>query len=77
MGMERKGRGELHAVLRRMEDGIYRAEYTGELNPENPDERAFPDFHVSTSLQSVKLWVEQMAQGMGYSRVVWDGLPPN
>ena len=47
--MERRGRGELHAVLRRMEDGIYRAEYTGELNPEDPDERAFPDSHVSTA----------------------------
>jgi hypothetical protein len=59
-----------------MEDGMYRAEYTGELNPENPDEREFPDFHVSISMASVKLWVEQMAQGMGYSRVVWDRLPP-
>jgi hypothetical protein len=73
--METKDRGELHAVLRKMEDGIYRAEYTGELNPENPYEREFPDFHVSTSMESARSWVEQMARGMGYSRVVWDHLP--
>lgn len=75
--MERNDRGEFHAVLRRVEDGVYRAEYTGEFNPEKPDEREFPDFHLSTSMQSAKLWVEQMAQGMGYSRVVWDQLPPS
>jgi hypothetical protein len=60
-----------------VEDGVYRAEYTGEFNPEKPDEREFPDFHLSTSVESAKLWVEQMARGMGYSSVVWDQLPPN
>jgi hypothetical protein len=70
--MAKQDRGELHAVLRRMEDGTYRAEYTGELNPDNPDERELPDFHLSTSKESVTNWVEQMAEGMGYSRVVWD-----
>ena len=75
--MEKIDRGEFHAVLRRMEDGVYRAEYAGELNPENPDDRELSDFHLSTSVKSAKLWVEQMAQGMGYSRVVWDQLPPN
>jgi len=73
--MASQNRGELRAVLRRMEDGIWRAEYTGEFNPENPDEREIPDFHVSTSKESVRLWVEQMARGMGYSRVVWDQSP--
>jgi hypothetical protein len=70
--MAKLDRGELRAVMRRMEDGTYRAEYSGEFNPENPDEREFPDFHLSTSEESVRNWVEQMAQGMGYSRVVWD-----
>ncbi len=75
--METKTRGELHAALRKMPDGTYRAEFPGEFNPDHPDEREFPDFHLSTSMQSVKLWVEQMALGLGYSRVVWDRLPSN
>jgi hypothetical protein len=68
-------RGEFHAVIREMEPGVFRAEYSGELNPENPDAREFPDFHLGTSLTDVKTWVEQMARSMGYHRVVWDSLP--
>ena len=67
--------GEFHASLRQVEPAMFRAEYVGELNPENPDQRAFPDFHVGTSAQDVKIWVEQMARGLGYERVVWDELP--
>jgi len=67
--------GELHARLREEEPGLFRAEYVGELNPQNPDERAFPDFHVGTNARDVKIWVEQMARGLGYERVMWDELP--
>ena len=68
-------RGDLPAVMREIENGIYRAEYSGEINPENSDEREIPDYHVGTDPTAVKSWVEQMAHGMGYSRVVWDELP--
>jgi hypothetical protein len=66
--------GPLHAVLREVEPGLYRAEYSGEINPENPDEREVPDFHVGTDAAGVKHWVEEMASGLGYDEVVWD--PP-
>jgi hypothetical protein len=69
-------RGAFHAVLREVEPGIYRAEYSAESNPENPDAREFPDYHLGTSVAAVKVWVEQLAQGLGYARVVWDELPP-
>jgi hypothetical protein len=67
--------GDLHASLREVEAGVFRAEYSGEINPENPDARASPDYHVGTSADDVKIWVEQMALGLGYNRVVWDTLP--
>lgn len=69
--------GVFHAAIREMEPGVFRAEYRGELNPDDPDERELPDFHLGTSVSDVKIWVEQMAQSMGYSRVVWDTLPVN
>ncbi|HEY4042359.1 MAG TPA: hypothetical protein VGM32_11025 [Rhodopila sp.] len=64
--------GSLHAALREIEPGLFRAEYSGEINPENPDEREIPDFHVGTDAAGVKQWVERMAAGLGYDRVVWD-----
>ena len=67
--------GEFHASIRRIESGLFRAEYRAEMNPEQPDERAIPDYHVGTSLADVKIWVEQMARGLGYQQVVWDELP--
>ncbi len=67
--------GELHANMQEVEPGLFRAEYVGELNPTNPDQRAFPDLHVGTDPREVKTWVEQMARGLGYDRVIWDSLP--
>ena len=67
--------GELHASMREVEPGVFRAEYLGELNPERPDQRAFPDTHLGSSPEEVKTWVEQMALSLGYERVVWDSLP--
>jgi hypothetical protein len=50
--------GIMHAVLREIEPRLFRAEYSGEINPQNPDERKIPDFHVGTDVGSVKLWVK-------------------
>jgi hypothetical protein len=68
-------RGEFHAVLRRTAGGLYQAQYSAEFNPENPDARELPDFHLSSTMADAQVWVEQMALGMGYSRVIWDSLP--
>lgn len=66
-------RGALHATLREVESGVYQAEYKGEMNPESPaDERAFPDMHVGTDRDGVRMWVEEMARAMGYERVEWE-----
>ena len=74
--LEKEGSlGEFHARLRKVEDGLYRAEYSGEINPENTDARDIPDTHVGTSAADVKIWVEQMALQLGYDRVIWDELP--
>jgi hypothetical protein len=72
---KRRSRGDFHAILRRVEDGLFRADYSGEINPENPNEREILDYHLGTSATDVKVWVENMAQGIGYQRVVWDELP--
>ncbi len=68
-------RGVLHASIEQVEENLFRAEYLGELNPENPDRRALPDTHVATTDEAVKTWVEQMALSMGYERVDWDRPP--
>jgi hypothetical protein len=67
--------GEFHASLRQVEKDLFRAQYSGEINPDNPDEREIPDYHIGTSADGVKNWVEEMARGLGYEQVVWDELP--
>jgi hypothetical protein len=67
--------GEFHASLRRVEDGLFRAEYSGEINPDHSDARQIPDVHLGSSATDVKVWVEQMAKDLGYTRVIWDTLP--
>jgi hypothetical protein len=53
--------------------GLFRAGYSGEINPQDPDKREIHDFHVGTDAAGVKHWVEEMAAGLGYERVaVWD-----
>jgi hypothetical protein len=66
------GKGTLHAVLREIEPGLFRAEYRGEINPDSPDEREIPDFHIGTDASGVKQWVDEMATRLGYQAVVWD-----
>jgi hypothetical protein len=65
-------KGTMHAVLHETEPGLYRAEYSGELNPEDPDAREFPDSHIGTDADGVRQWVESMAANLGYDKVVWD-----
>ncbi len=64
---------DFHAKLEQLEDGLFRASYLGETNPEDPAPgQALPDSHLGTDPGEVKTWVEQMALSMGYSRVIWD-----
>ena len=67
--------GVLRARMRQVEGELFRAEYSGEINPEPTDARDIPDYHVGASAKDVKIWVEQMARGLGYDRVEWDELP--
>ncbi len=67
--------GALHAMLREVEPGLYRADYSGELNQDEAGAEAFPDSHIGTDASGVKQWVEEMATQLGYDGVVWD--PPN
>jgi hypothetical protein len=41
---------EFHTSMKQVEDGLYRAQYSGEINPENPDAREIPDTHLGTSM---------------------------
>ena len=68
-------RGDFHARIREVEDGLYLAEFTGELNPDNPDAREWTDSHLSTSLDEAKVFVENLARTENYARVVWESLP--
>ncbi len=65
---KRRSLGDFRPGLRAIAEGMYRAEYSGEINPENPDAREIPDYHVGTSATDVKIWVEQMALGVGRTR---------
>jgi hypothetical protein len=37
--------GVLHARMRQVEQGMFRAEYSGEINPDPSDTRDIPDYH--------------------------------
>jgi hypothetical protein len=51
--MTRPASGPLHAVLREIERGLFHAEYSGEINSEDPDEREIPDCHIGTDATAV------------------------
>ena len=59
---KRRTLGDLHARMRAVQGGLFRTEYSGEINPESSDQD-IPDYHVSTSAEDAKIWVEQMAKG--------------
>lgn len=75
----RGAKGTLHARIRKMEPGVYRAEYPGELNPQpnrqNPPERILSDYHLADSVEAAKYFVESMARELDYREVIWDELP--
>jgi hypothetical protein len=64
--------GILHATMREIEPGLFRADYPGEINgPDEPSGGQWPDRHLGSSRQDVRTWVENMAVGLGYERVEW------
>lgn len=72
--MSTSTKGTLRAILREVEPNLFRAEYPGEMNADDAGVEAFPDAHIGTDAAGVKQWVETMANGLGYERVVWE--PP-
>jgi hypothetical protein len=69
-------KGDFHARIRRVEADLYKAEYTGDLNPDDPHPaREWTDSHLATSLEEAKAFVENLARSLNFSRVVWDSLP--
>ena len=69
--MSTSTKGTLRAILSEVEPGLFRAEYPGEMNADDSGIEAFPDSHIGTDAAGVKQWVETMAKGLGYERVVW------
>ena len=72
-----KRSGTLFATLREIEPGVFSAEYPGELNSEDAGPETFPDAHIGTDASGVKTWVEEMAAGLGYDKVVWEQANPD
>ncbi len=58
--------GDLHASLRNVARGVFRAAHSGEISP---------DDYVGSSVTELKIWVDQIPSGLGNSRVFWDALP--
>ena len=65
-------RGTLRAILREIEPGLFSAKYPGELNQEEGGPQTYPDTHIGTDAEGVRMWVEEMAKGMGYDQVTWE-----
>jgi hypothetical protein len=72
--MTKSTKGTLRVILREMEPNLFRAEYPGEINADEAGVEALPDSHIGTDAAGVKQWVETIAEGLGYDRVVWE--PP-
>jgi hypothetical protein len=70
---KRRSRGVLHTRMRQVEEELFRAEYSGEINPDRWQEHSRlsrrDQRHRGEGLG------EQMAKGQGYDRVVWDEMP--
>jgi hypothetical protein len=67
-----KRSGTLRARMREVEPGVFSAEYPGEMNSDDAGPETFPDAHIGTDATGVRIWVEEMAAGLGYDRVVWE-----
>lgn len=57
-----------HVTIREMEPSAFRAEYCGEWNTEDPDERELADLHLGTSIADLKVRVNRVARSRGYNR---------
>jgi hypothetical protein len=66
--------GDFYASLREAKNDVFRGEYSGEINPQYPDE-PMPDRCIGSSATEARIWVEQMVLGLGYARLLWDELP--
>ena len=64
---KRRSLGVLHARMRQVEDELFRAEYSGENNPDPSDARDIPDYHVGTTAADVKVWGGAMARAWAMS----------
>jgi hypothetical protein len=70
--LTRKTGGTFHARLREVEPDLFGAEYPGEMNSSDAGPETFPDAQIGTDASGVRSWVEEMAAGLGYDRVVWE-----
>jgi hypothetical protein len=69
--------GVLRAVIEEVEPGLFQASYPGEMNSNDPDGGSkFPDRHIGTDRDGVRMWVETMAANLGYERVEWGPSDP-
>ena len=67
-----KNLGVLRARLTEVEPGLYKAEYVEERRAGQPDSDSVPDSHIGTDAGGVRMWVDEMARGMGYASVAWE-----
>ena len=71
---KRRSLGLLHARMRKVEGELFRASTAAKSYPD-PAMQGTSRTLIGTSAAEVKIWVEQMATGLGYDRVVWDEMP--
>ena len=46
-----------------------------QASTEQVDEKEVPAYYAGTNVDDVTTWVEQMATGLSYDRVIWGRLP--
>jgi hypothetical protein len=58
---------------------LFRALYRGDINPNEPrnevagdGDHILPDSHIGTNPQSVRAFVEALAENRGCTKVVWE-----
>jgi hypothetical protein len=55
----------LRARLQEVEPGVFSADYPGEMNSDDAGPETFSDAHIGTDASGVRIWVEEMAVGLG------------
>ena len=70
---------EFHARMEQPEPGLFRATYRADINPDDGSAKILsegphilPDTHIGTDEASVRSFVETLARGRGFDRVIWD-----